>query len=80
MIARAISSRVKCASIYLVPRAVVAINAPIDANVMATIDSATNTSIRVKPSVPVLRSVERHNVDSSCQPIDAHFIANTGAR
>jgi hypothetical protein len=49
MTARAVSKVNKCASIERLPRAVLAINAPMDDSVKLTIASATRTSINENP-------------------------------
>jgi hypothetical protein len=72
---RAVSNRVKCASIERLPRALLAISAPIDANATATIARATTASISVNPAVP-LCAVDCDNLDPSRQPIHAHLVAH----
>src|SRR5260221_6282491 len=75
MVARAVCSETKWASIDRLPRAALAINAPIDDNAIATIDSATSTSISVNPAMLILGAVERYNLNPPCQPIDADLVA-----
>src|SRR5262245_54864149 len=72
---RAVSNRIKCASIERAPRALLAISAPIGANTTATTESATSASISVNPQTP-LSAVDCDNLDSSGQPIHAHLIAH----
>lgn len=80
MTARAVSNRVKCSLIERTPRAVLAIKLPIDANAIVTIESATRASISVKPAEASSAAVERNNLDSSRQPIDAHLVTYARAR
>lgn len=60
-----------------VPRTLLAINAPIEDKVIAKIESATRTSMRVKPLFGPLTAVERHNFDPPRQPVDANLITDT---
>src|SRR5882757_5141678 len=77
MTARAVPNWFKYSSIERVPRTVVAINAPIDESEIATMASATSTSISVKPAVVGLTAVERDNFDPSRQPIDPDLVTGT---
>src|SRR3974390_1170923 len=79
MTARAVSNRVNRPSILRTPRALLPIKLPIDAIIMATIESATSASISVKPAFAPSGGIERNNLDPSREPIDAHFITDTQA-
>src|SRR5947209_2928747 len=92
MIARAVSTNVRCRPIERTPRVVTAISEPIAASETETTASATSTSIRVKPpslSLPRLRgrvgwgrlnAVVRNNLDPSGEPVDADLIADAKPR
>src|SRR5262245_32836411 len=75
MTARAVSNRVRCISIDWVPRAVVAMRAPIDDKAIATIERATKASISVNPAL-FSGGIDWNNLDPSRQPVDPHFIAS----
>src|SRR5947209_11117068 len=92
MIARAVSTNVRCRPIERTPRVVTAMSEPMAASDTETTASATSTSIRVKPpslSLPRLRgragwgrldAVVRNNLDPSGEPVDADFVADAEAR
>src|SRR4051794_25188583 len=82
MIARAVSVSARWPLTERAPRIVTATSDPIADNEIATTESATSTSIRVKPSLPFwrLQRADRNNFDSSREPIDAHLIADAQPR
>src|SRR5262249_21645581 len=55
-----------------------ATRAPVAVSTTATTARATTTSISVNPSVARqrLQRIDRNNLDSSCQPIDAHLVTD----
>src|SRR4029079_5496877 len=72
--------RVRCSPTARAPRVVTAISEPMAASEMATTDSATSTSIRVKPAVARLEPFRRNSLHSSREPVDADFVADAEAR
>src|SRR5690349_7024791 len=80
MIARAVSTSVRCSPTARAPRVVTAISEPIAASEIATTDSATSTSIKVKPRVSRLEPFRWNNLYPSSEPVDANFIADAKAR
>src|SRR4051794_13387942 len=106
MIERVVSMRVRCRPTARAPRVVTAISEPIAASEIATTDSATSTSIKVKPRaflfplipakagiqffgpwVPAfagtsgggqgLEPFRRNNFNSSGEPVDSNFVADS---
>src|SRR5256885_17033638 len=82
MIARAVSTSVKCSPIERTPRVVTAISEPIAASETETTASATSTSIRVKPALALrlLDAIVRNNLNPSGEPVDANFVADAEPR
>src|SRR5256885_5378851 len=82
MIARAVSTSVKCSPMERTPRVVTAISEPIAASETETTASATRTSIRVKPALALRLSdaVVRNNLDPSGEPVDADLVADAEPR
>src|SRR5436305_13402829 len=80
MIERAVSMSVRCSPTARAPRVVTAISEPIAASEIATTDSATSTSIKVKPAVERLEPFGRNNLDPSGEPVDADFVADAEPR
>src|SRR5437762_11798155 len=82
MIARAVSTKVRCSPIERTPRVVTAISEPIAASETETTASATSTSIRVKPALALhfLDVVVRDNLDPSGKPVDADLVADAEPR
>src|ERR1043165_5017178 len=80
MIARAVSPSVRCSPTARAPRVVTAMSEPIAASEIATTESATSTSIRVKPRVRRLKPFRGNNLYSSGKPVDADLIADAEAR
>src|SRR6266540_1248903 len=85
-IPRAVSTSDRCPPTERAPRTVTAISEPIADSDTATTVSATSTSISVKPRLPcfflidALGLLERNNLDTSRQPVDADLIADAEPR
>src|SRR5512143_706994 len=82
MIARAVSVSARCPPTERAPRIVTAISEPIAESEIATTVSATSTSTSVKPCVRLrfLQVIDRHNLDATREPVDAHLIADAQPR
>src|SRR5262249_39015527 len=76
-ISRAASNRSRRPSMERVPRTLLPIDRPIDDKVIAKVERATRTSMRVKPLFGPLTAVEPPNFDPPRQPVDANLITDT---
>src|SRR5262245_9002958 len=93
-IMRAVSTSMRCVSSERAPRTVVAIREPMAASATAMTASATSTSISMKPAVlrfldrrrcgnfrsAALELVDRGNLDSSREPVDADLVSGAEPR
>src|SRR5436305_13610127 len=80
MIERAVSTSVRCSPTARAPRVVTAVSEPIAASEMATTESASSTSIKVKPRSRCPEPFRRNTFYSSREPVDPDLVADAKPR